>query len=184
MIRILFFFILLNFYNPAFSSIKDKIIYRLNSIDNFSFNFIQTVNQKEEGGSCIIEYPKKIYCEYNNPNKKIIVSNGKSLVITNKQNESFYFYPLKKTPLELLLDKVFLISKIRNLTPREIDNKYINFKILENNNLIDIFFDKKTFDLVGWQLEDIYQNLSITFISSLKVNQKIDKRIFKLPKRN
>jgi outer membrane lipoprotein-sorting protein len=30
---------------------------------------------------CIIEYPKKIYCKYNTSNNKILVSNGRSLVI-------------------------------------------------------------------------------------------------------
>jgi len=39
-------------------------------------------------------------------------------------------------------------------------------------------------NLIGWQTEDIYQNLSITFISSVKKNQEIDSKIFKLPKNN
>ena len=34
---------------------------------------------------------------------------------------------------------------------------------------------------MGWQTEDIYQNLTITFISSVKINQKIDSRVFILP---
>ena len=56
--------------------------------------------------------------------------------------------------------------------------------MLENNNVINIFFDKETLDLIGWQTEDMYQNLTITFISSVKRNQKINDRIFILPKRN
>ena len=82
----------------------------------------------------------------------------------------------------MLLDKDYLISKINILDPRDIDNKYLNFRIFENNNEINIFFDKKTFNLIGWQIEDIYQNLIITFISSLRINQKIDNDIFILPK--
>ena len=38
--------------------------------NNLSFNFIQTINDKSEDGKCIIEYPKKIFCEYSNPSKK------------------------------------------------------------------------------------------------------------------
>ena len=37
---------------------------------------------------------------------------------------------------------------------------------------------------VGWQIEDIYQNLSITFISSVKINQNINDKIFELPKKD
>ena len=70
------------------------------------------------------------------------------------------------------------------LKPKEIDNKYINFNFFENNNEINIFFDKKDFFLIGWQTEDAYQNLVITFISSVKINQKINDKIFILPKNN
>ena len=152
--------------------------------NNLSFNFIQTINNKSEDGKCIIEYPKKIFCEYSNPSKKKLISNGKSLVIKTNNKGSYYHYPLNKTPLEFLLDKEYLISKIKNLEPREIDNDYLNFKIFESNNVINIFFDKKDFNLIGWQTEDIYQNLSITFISSIKKNQRIDNNIFILPQNN
>ena len=70
------------------------------------------------------------------------------------------------------------------LEPRDIDDKYINFELIENNNKINIFFDKKNHNLIGWQTEDIYQNLSVTFISSVKINQKIDEKKFILPKNN
>jgi outer membrane lipoprotein-sorting protein len=175
-------FLILNFYNIALSSTKENIISKMKLTNNLSFNFTQTIDDKKENGNCVIKYSKKMYCEYDS-NKKILVSNGKSLVIKNKNTGSYYIYPLKKTPLEFLLDKNYLISKIKNLELREINNKYINFKIFENNSEINIFFDKSTLNLVGWQTEDIYQNLTITFISSVKINKKINNKIFILPER-
>ena len=83
-----------------------------------------------------------------------------------------------------MLDKEYLISKMKILEPREIDSKYLNFKFFENNNEINVFFDKKSLNLIGWQTEDIYQNLAVTFISSVKINQKINNKIFILPKNN
>ena len=184
MFRVLILFFILNFYNPVFSSIKEKIISQMKLTNNLSFNFIQTIDNKKENGRCIIEYPKKIWCEYNNSNKKIIVSNGKSLVIKNVNKGSYYLYPLSKTPLNLLLDKNYLISKMKILEPREIDSKYLNFKFFENSNEINVFFDNKSLNLMGWQTEDIYQNLVITIISSVKINQKLNNKIFILPKNN
>ena len=70
------------------------------------------------------------------------------------------------------------------LEPRKINDKYLNFKFFENNSEINIFFDKKSLNLIGWQTEDIYQNLAVTFISSVKINQKIDNKIFILPTNN
>ena len=184
MFRVLVIFFILNFYNPVFSSVKEKIVSQIRLTNNLSFNFIQTINDKNENGRCIIEYPKKIWCEYKNSNKKIIVSNGKSLVIKNRNSGSYYIYPLRKTPLEFLLDKEYLVSKINILEPREIDGKYLSFKIFEINNEINLFFDKKSLSLVGWQTEDIYQNLVVTFISSIKRNQNINNKIFILPANN
>tara|TARA_B100000780_G_C21052785_1_gene422845 strand:- start:388 stop:942 length:555 start_codon:yes stop_codon:yes gene_type:complete len=182
MVRFLTVLLVLNFYNPAFSSIKEKVISRLQFTNNLSFDFIQMIDKKKEDGKCIIKYPKKIWCTYNNSSKKIIVSNGKSLVVKNINSGNYFIYPLKRTPLEFLLDKEYLISKINALEPVEIDSKYLHFKIVENNLEINIFFNKKDFNLVGWQTIDIYQNLSVTFISSIKINQEIDDEIFVLPK--
>ena len=184
MVKVTIILLFLSFYLPANSSSKNKIISQMKLTNNLIFNFIQTINNKSEDGQCIIEYPKKIFCEYSNLSKKKLVSNGKSLVIKTSNKGSYYRYPLNKTPLEFLLDKEYLISKIEESEPRDIDNKYLNFKIFENNNEINIFFDKKDLNLIGWQTEDIYQNLSITFISSVKKNQEIDSKIFNLPENN
>jgi len=184
MFKILILFFILNFYNPVFSFTKRDIIYQMQITNNLSFNFIQTINNKNEKGKCIIQYPKKIWCEYNSSNKKIIVSNGKSLVIKTLNTGSYYRYSLSKTPLVFLLDKEYLISKMNTLELREIDNKYLSFTFFENNNKINLFFDKINLTLVGWQTEDVYQNLVVTFISSVKINQKIDDKIFTLPKNN
>ncbi len=54
----------------------------------------------------------------------------------------------------------------------------------ELQNEINLFFDKKTYNLIGWQTVDIYQNVSITYLSSIKRNQILDKEIFKLPQKN
>ena len=46
------------------------------------------------------------------------------------------------------------------------------------------FFDKIKFDLIGWQTIDIYQNLNITYISSIQKNRILKKNLFKLPEKD
>ena len=179
----IFIISLLFFFSKVSASNKDQIINELKKINNLTFEFEQRINEKEEKGNCTIEYPKKIFCEYYKSNNKILISNGKSLVIKTDNKGSYYRYPLDQTPLNLILDKEFLINKIINLGERIIDESYINYTILENDYEINIFFNKQNFNLVGWQTLDIYQNLNMTFISNLKKNQKIDKKIFNLPNR-
>jgi len=146
---------------------------------------------------------EKIYSKYNTLSRKQL-----------RKYISFFFEPRLSEilgPLELLQrmsEKSF--SKIRGITfdlaynPLSIltmkDNKIIRIKTQESEVLhksmeklalrwktlqeINIFFDKKSLNLIGWQIEDIYQNLSVTFISSVKINQKINEKKFILPQNN
>ena len=181
---ILFIFILFIFYSNSHASIKEDIISNFEKIQNISFNFKQTINEKTEEGTCTIQYPKKIYCEYDNLKKKIIVSNGKSLVIKNQSNNQYYRYSLESTPLILILDKPTLIKKMVEIEGKLVDDKYFKFSLDNNNNKINIFFDKKSLNISGWQTEDLYQNLVITFIYNIKKNNKIDEKLFVLPEVN
>ena len=135
-ILVIFFFILSITNSKA--SIKENIIKNLKELNTLSFNFEQNINGKIQNGNCIIEYPKKIYCRYNLRNKKILISNGKSLVI--KTSTSYYLYPLKETPLNLILDKNYLLEKIYKFNKIIVDNGIINFYFSENGNKIDFFF--------------------------------------------
>ena len=175
----IFFFFLIN---ASVANDRENIINNLNETKNINFDFEQNINKKIEKGNCVIEYPKKIFCEYFGKNNKILVSNGSSLVI--KTNASYYLYPLNKTPLNFILDKNYLINKISSLKERAIDKSFINYKINENGTIINIFFDNQSFNLIGWQTKDAYQNLNITFFSSIKKNEHINKNLFKLPLQN
>ena len=166
----------------ASASVKEKIIENLKNTNNLTFNFEQNVNGKTENGHCALLYPQKIFCKYNLKNNKILVSNGKSIVI--KTDKSYYLYPLDRTPLNLILNKNFLINKLKTLDERILDGQFVNFKFFENDFEVNIFFDNKTLDLIGWQTMDIYQNLSIIFLASVKKNQELNSNLFILPKQN
>ena len=65
-----------------------------------------------------------------------------------------------------------------------IDDKFYRFKFNESENNVNIFFDKKTLNIIGWQNIDIYQNLVITYLFDLKINLPLKKDQFKLPSIN
>ena len=182
MLRYFFVFYLLILTSYSNAEIKHKIIQNLENTKNLDFRFEQNINGKIENGNCTIEYPKKIFCEYTSSNNKILVSNGKSLVI--KTITSYYRYPLDKTPLNLILDKNYLIKKINSIKERIVDDNLINYTIQERDSEINIFFDNKTFDLIGWQNTDIYQNFNITFLSAIRKNRVLAKNLFILPSQN
>ena len=181
MLRVLFLVCLISLSSEVNANNKDQIINKLKNTSNLNFDFEQNINGKIEFGNCTIQYPKKMFCDYDKKNK-VIVSNGKSLVI--KSTSSYYRYPLDKTSLYFILDKNFLLEKINELDEEIINNSLVKFTIKENNQSIEIFFDIDNYNLIGWQTKDIYQNTAVTLLYSVKSNQIVDQKIFKAPIQN
>tara|TARA_B100002051_G_scaffold234975_1_gene235152 strand:+ start:323 stop:877 length:555 start_codon:yes stop_codon:yes gene_type:complete len=175
----LFFFLFNSFAN---ASVISKIINNFDSIENMKFNFVQNINGKIEKGECIVSYPKRIFCEYIGFYNKILVSNGKSLVINSDKNNQYYRYPLDKTPLDLILDKKFIISKMYKFKKDSNYPFYYVFDLNYKNNLIKVFFNKNDLNLIGWETIDVYQNIVQTFISNIEKNIYINNNIFNVQK--
>ena len=181
--KYLIFFFIFFFNINAQSSSNQKIINHLENINSLQFKFTQRIdNNNIEKGECIILYPKKIFCEYHDIYNKILVSNGKSLIINSDKIKNYYRYPLDKTPLNFILDKKFLISKMNEAEDDKNYPFYYVFNFEYEKNLIKVFFDKESLDLMGWETKDIYQNLIQTFLSDININIYVDEEIFSIQK--
>ena len=75
-----------------------------------------------------------------------------------------------------------MINKINSTELGEVEDRYLFFQIIENSNNINIFFSKKNYELIGWQVEDIYQNLVVTYIFNTSINSDVNEKLFILPK--
>ena len=175
-IFILIFFYPLNILASSKQLIKNK----LEETDNISFKFIQKIGKKTEQGKCIISYSKKILCKYDDIYKKILVSNGRSLVINSKKIKNYLRYQLKDTPLDLILDKKFLLNKLDQVETIEENDETFSFEIVHKNNLLNIFFDKVSYEIIGWTTTDIYLNKVETKLSNVETNILVDEKIFRI----
>ena len=66
--KILIIFILLSV--NLYANEKDQIITQLNNLNSLEFTFDQIINNKVEKGSCILEFPGKLKCDYFDDKKK------------------------------------------------------------------------------------------------------------------
>ena len=178
--KILIFFILLS--SSLSASEKDQIIAQLKNLNSLEFTFDQIINDKTEKGSCLLEFPGKLKCDYFDDKKKELIINKKRLAITQKRYNKTYYYPISKSPFLNILykEKLFEIVKSGKL---ELSDRIIKLVYLGENE-ITVFFDNKTLDLKGWQITDQYNN-NINF--SLKIVAKNDvfkKGTFKIPEMN
>ena len=161
---------------------KDQIVVKLNSLNSLEFTFDQIINEKMEKGSCLLQFPGKLRCEYFDDKQKELVINNKNLVITQKRYNKTYHYPISKSPFLNILYKDKLLDIIRS-GKLESTKDLIKLIYLEENE-ITVFFDKKTLDLRGWKIIDQYNNKIKFSLNIVAKNDIYKKENFKIPKIN
>ena len=180
--RYLIFFLFFILSSNLYASTKEEIKRKLEKTNNAYFKFVQKINDKVERGECKLLYPKKIYCKYNDIHKKVMVSNGRSLIINSNKIKNYINYKLKDTPLDFILNKNFIIKKIEEIKNIEENDQNYYFKINHNESLVTIFFDKESYDIKGWITKDVYQNEVETILLDIETNLMIDENIFRIQK--
>ena len=163
----------------SFANEKDQIVVKLNSLNSLEFTFDQIVNDKTEKGSCLLEFPGKLKCDYFDDKQKELIINKKRLAITQKRYNKTYYYPISKSPFLNILykDKLLKIVKSGKL---ELSDQIIKLIYLDENE-ITVFFDKKTLDLKGWQIIDQYNNNINFSLNIVAKNDVFKKETFRIP---
>ena len=161
---------------------KDQIVTQLNNLSSLEFTFDQVVNDKTEKGSCLLEFPGKLKCDYFDDKKKELIINKKRLAITQKRYNKTYYYPISKSPFLNILykDKLLEIVKSGKL---EVTEQIIKLIYLDENE-ITVFFDKKTLNLKGWQIIDQYNNNINFSLNVVAKNDIFKKGTFNIPEMN
>ena len=122
-------------------------------------------------------------CDYENFKKKSVISNGRTVAVIKKKYKKIYYYPIKTTPLFIILKKKQILDIVKNNKPTEINSSLIEYKIInKKTNLIKIFFNKNSLEFKGWETEDAYSNKVNFLISNLKTNILINNDFFKIPR--
>ena len=161
------------------ASEKDQILTQLKNLNSLEFTFNQLVNEKLEKGSCLLEFPGKLKCEYFDNKQKELVINNKRLAITQKKYNKTYHYPISKSPFLNILykDKLLEIVKSGKLG----STKQLIKLIYLSENEITIFFDKQTLNLKGWKIIDQYNNKINFSLNIISKNDVYKKGTFKIP---
>ena len=176
------FFLILLFTSFSFSlsaNQKDQIVTQLKNLNSLEFTFKQLVNEKLEEGSCLLEFPGKLKCEYFDNKQKELIINDKRLAITQKKYNKTYYYPISKSPFLNILykDKLLEIVKSGEL---QLGEQLIKL-IYSSENEITVFFDIKTLNLKGWEIIDQYNNNINFSLNIISKNDTYKKDTFKMP---
>jgi outer membrane lipoprotein-sorting protein len=177
---LLFFFLVINSFSSAYANEKKSIIKQLLEINNFTFIFEQTTQGKIETGTCLLVFDNKLKCNYIDDKQKEIIINNKTLVIMQKRYNKIYFYPVSKSPFLKILSKNSLIRLVKESNLELNDNIDLIY-VDENEKKITVFFEKKNYDLIGWKIEDQFQNEIYFSLKIQSKNTEINNDLFRIP---
>ena len=172
------------YFNSVNAIEKINIINNFNSLETLKFDFTQNSFSKNEKGVCYLKRPHFLKCLYKDKNQKELIINNRILVIYHKRYNKIYRYPLSKSFfLDILNRDKF--SKLISNGKSSLNESYFEIVHLdENKGEITIFFDKEKYDLKGWRLVDINNNITILEINDYVKNLEIKKNFFLIPGEN
>jgi len=175
---LIFFFLAAN----LFANEKNQIINQLNSLNSLEFTFNQFINDKIEKGSCLLEFPGKLKCDYFDEKEKELIINNKRLAITQKKYNKTYYYPISKSPFLNILNKDKLLEIVQ-LGELEVNDQMIRLNY-SSENQVSVLFDRKNLDLKGWEIIDQYNNNINFTLNVVAKNDVYKKDTFKIPEIN
>ena len=121
-------------------------------------------------------------CDYKNVKQKTIISNGKSVAIIKKKNKKVYRYPIKSTPLFIILKKQEIINLVRKNKPTNVNESFIEYEfIYKKKNKLKILFDKDSLNFKGWETSDSFSNNVKFIMSNVITNKILEDNIFRIP---
>ena len=172
--------VLLFFCNQLNASEKNKIIENFKRINSLKFNFTQLSSDGQENGNCILIYPKKMRCIYEDQKKEIIIKDD-YLYLINKEENKNYTYNIKDTPLGVMLDKESLIEKLLNIEKFDISNNFIIATVdISSTESVDIYFELKNFTILGWRIKNYDKSTLEFMMKNIKINVISDEK-FQIP---
>ncbi len=175
---------------PALANDKKQAIQAISNhfktVPTMTGEFVQFgPNGEQTGGKFLLKRPGRIRFNYENPSPITVVSNGRTLAVKNKKLKTTNFYPLRKTPLSLLLaNKIKINDKsIRSVKAgKDVTTVVMGDKKVFGNSEITLLFDPQSQDLRQWTIKDAQGKETSVMIFNVKKNVKISNTKFAVNK--
>lgn len=164
----------------------NRISKHFTSVPTMTGEFMQFgPNGEQTGGKFYLSRPGRIRFDYSEPSALTVKSDGRTVGINNRKLKTWDFYPLRTTPLKLLLsDEIDASDKSIQSVKQEADLTTVVMadKSVFGNSKITLMFDPATFDLRQWTITDNQGKDTSVMIFNVEENVSLSKRLFQMDK--
>jgi len=163
--------------------VAQKIADHFSNQRTMTGDFVQIGPRGERAeGTFYMERPGKIRFAYKTKSKISIIADGKSLVINNKQLDTWDMYQLKQTPLKLILDDKMTIRPGQLLDYQAQDDTItltLSDKTMGGEQ-IRMVFGAQDYDLRQWIMVDKQRLETTVTLSNIRSGVRFADGMFKI----
>lgn len=162
-----------------------KIADHFASVKTMMGEFVQlSPDGNQVAGKFFLSRPGKLRFNYEKPSTVRVISDGKNLAVGNQKLKTWSLYPLRTTPLKLLLsNKIDLKSKtIKSVVETDaLTTIVMGNKSVFGNSTITMMFDPKTYELLQWTIKDAQGKDTTVMIFNTQSGIKFANSVFRVP---
>lgn len=155
------------------------------SVKTMMGEFVQlSPDGKQIAGKFYISRPGKLRFNYEDPSPLRVISDGKNLAVGNQKLKTWSLYPLRTTPLKLLLaNRINLKSSdVKSVTVTdELTTVVMGNRNIFGRSTITMMFDTQTYDLRQWTITDAQNKDTTVLIFNVETGIELARRIFAVP---
>ncbi|MEL6968320.1 MAG: outer-membrane lipoprotein carrier protein LolA [Pseudomonadota bacterium] len=164
-----------------------KISRYFSGVPSMTGEFIQFgPNGEQTGGKFYLKRPGRIRFDYAKPSPITVKADGRTVGINNRKLKTWDFFPLRKTPLRMLLaDSIDVNDKAIKEVRREADltTVILGDKSVFGNSKITLMFDPSTYELRQWTITDDQGKDTSVMIFNVQNNVKLSQKLFRMNQR-
>ena len=133
-------------------------------------------------GAFALSRPGKLRFDYDDPVPVLIVSDGTTVAMEDRDLETIDRVPLGTTPLGLILDNELVVTD--DIIINDVIERDITFEVMvedatgEMIGTLTMVFSKTTNELIGWRAVDAEQSVTRVSLIDVETNQRINPRQF------
>lgn len=162
-----------------------KIADHFASVKTMMGEFVQlSPDGNQVAGKFFISRPGKLRFNYEKPSAVRVISDGKNLAVGNQKLKTWSLYPLRTTPLKLLLsDKIDLSAKtVKSVTEDEnLTTIVMGNKSVFGKSTITMMFDPETYELRQWTIKDAQGKDTTVMIFNIETGVEFARSVFRVP---
>lgn len=137
-------------------------------------------------GRILIKRPGRVRFEYNPPEQALVVADGDTVgIIDPKSNNGTEAYPLRRTPLSIILAPKVDLTRARMVTGHTSDDKTTTVRAQDPDNpeygSIDLVFTGGPVELRQWVINDGNGSRTTVILGTLTKGVRLDDESFVIP---